>query len=360
MSEYNKIYDSDGNILYNEQDISELDDRVTALEDGSAEPTLPSYMVTEANTVLSNLVAKCEDKAYLFTVITDSHNDRNEVAPIAWSDAVSAMKWLNVKYKTDAVIHLGDVLEGVVNAEQMKNDLMKPVSDLLGISPKVFYCRGNHESDFAYDDPAHYELISTDELYAIEFRQNEEYVVRPSNKLYYYVDYGEDLRCVFLDSYMIGYAEGQTTSDLRENPDRARYGYDSEQITWFSTVALDTNRQVAVFSHMPASTANMPSNSWWTEENSQSFDSIKAVAKAFITGGGVIVGWFYGHIHDKKKTTLSAAGFTEIGLRNSFYVTESTGGVHNIPNFSIVAIKPDKRRVDVISFGQDADDYFTY
>lgn len=358
MSDYIKIYDGDGNILYDEQSVVDLDERVTALEDNTS--VIPSYMEAEANTVINNLVDKCKDKAFVFTVITDTHNDRNAAAPKAWSDACTAMKYVNLNYRTDAVIHLGDILEGVESAALMKQDLRKPVADLLKISPRVYFCRGNHESDFAYDDPDHYELISTDELYAIEGRQNEEFVVRPENKLYYYVDYGDDLRCVFLDSYMLGYTEGQTTSDLRENPDRARYGYDSEQITWFSSVALNTNRQVAVFSHMPASTANLPSNSFWTEENSQSFDNIRAVAKAFVTGGGVIVGWFYGHIHDKKKTTLSAAGFTEIGLRNSFYTSETTGGVHSIPNFSIIAIKPDKRRVDVISFGQDSDDYFTY
>lgn len=359
MSEYNKIYDSDGNILYNEQDISELDDRVTALEEGSS-VTLPSYMETEANTVLSNLVDKCEDKAYLFTVVTDSHNERNDIAKHAWSDVIKGMKWLYKQYKSDAVLHLGDIIHGVVDAPTAKNQIRESVNDMLNICPKVFLCRGNHESDMAYDTEHHYELISTDELYSLIARQNEEYVVRPENKLYYYVDYGQDLRCIFLDSDMIKYGEGQTTADLRQTYDGERYGYDADQITWFSTVALNTNRQVAVFSHMPASRSYMTASEYWTSENTESFDNIRAAAKAFITGGGTIVGWFYGHIHNMTKNKNSSAGFTEMGLRNSYYTEESTGGVHNIPNFYSIVIKPDKRRVDVISFGQDADDYFTY
>lgn len=336
------IYDVNGNPLY---------------DSGN---DYPEYLVTETETVLGSLVPACTDKAYLFTVITDSHNDRNSVAAAAWRDAVAAMGYIYKKYSSDAIIHMGDILQGVVSASTMKNDLIAPVADMRAITPNVFLCRGNHESDFAYDNPNHTELISTDELYAITARQNEQHVVRPGNKLYYYVDYGTDLRCVFLDSYMLGYGAGETTADLRQNPDRARYGYGSEQITWFSTVALNTSRQVAVFSHMSASTSNMSSDSWWTDENKQSFNDIRDAAKAFITNGGVLVGWFYGHIHTKKKSKLSAAGFTELGLRNSFYTSMTTGGVHSIPNFSLVAIKPDKRRVDVISFGQDANDSFTY
>lgn len=357
MSEYKKIYDANGNLYYNEQDIADLDSRVTALEGGYA--PLPSYMTTEANTVLASLIDACEDKTYLFTVITDSHNERTTVAETAWNDAMSAMGWLYNQYRSDAFIHLGDIIHGVLPASQAKDRLRESVNDMLKICPKVFLCRGNHESDFAYDEN-HYELISTDEIYALMFRQNEQYVVRPENKLYYYVDYGTDLRCIFLDSDMIKYESGQTTADLRQTSDGERYGYDSEQITWFSEVALDTNRQVVIFSHMPATRSYMTASDYWTSENTESFDNIRAAAKAFITGGGTIVGWFFGHIHNKSKNKNTNAGFTEMGLRNSFYTSETSGGVHNIPNFSIIAIKPDKRKVDVISFGQDADDSFTY
>ncbi len=354
------IYNLNGDLLFDESVVDGLEDRVTALENEVGSSGLPSYLETETAATINSLVTVCTKKTYLFMVITDSHIDRDSIAGVAWSDAMHAMKYINKHYKSDAVIHMGDILEGVVAPSVMKPRLSDAVSDLLNISPKVYLCRGNHESDFAYDDPDHYELISTDELYAIEFRQNEEFVVRPNNKLYYYVDYGEDLRCVFLDSYTLGYASGQTTSDLRENPDRARYGYDSEEIQWFTNVALNTNRQVVIFSHMPASTANMNSSSWWTTENSDSFDAIRATAKSFVDNGGTIVGWFYGHVHNKSKSKNSSAGFTEIGLRNSYYTSLTTGGAHSIPNFSVVAIKPDVRKVDVVSFGQDADDSFTY
>lgn len=353
MSNYNDVYEVDGSVLL---DGTELDSRVTDLEGSS---TLPTYLQSEANTVLSSVIDVCEDKAYLFMVITDSHNERNDIARMAWDDAMTAMQWLYKNYRSDAVVHLGDIIHGVVDAPTAKARIRESVNNMLNICPKVFLCRGNHESDFAYDAD-HYELISTDEIYSLTARQNEEYVVRPENKLYYYVDYGEDLRCVFLDSDMIKYGSGQTTADLRQNKDGERYGYDAQQITWFSDVALDTDRQVAVFSHMPATRSYMTASSYWTSENTESFDNIRAVAKSFIDNGGTIVGWFFGHIHNKSKNKNSSAGFTEIGLRNSFYTEESTGGVHNIPNFSVIAIKPDKRAVNVIAFGQDSDDSFTY
>lgn len=334
------IYDINGNRLDGEQ-------------------TYPNYLVTETNTVLASLPPVCTDKAYLFTVITDSHNDRNATAKVAWSDAVAAMGNIYKNYSSDALIHLGDIIHGVTDAATAKTNIKKTISQMRDICPNVFVCRGNHESDFAYYDE-HYELISTDEIYSLTERQNEQYVVRPENKLYYYVDYGTDLRCVFLDSDMIGYESGQTTADLRETSDGIRYGYDSEQISWFSTVALDTDRQVVVFSHMPASRGYMTASPYWTDENRNSFDNIRAAGKAFVDGGGVMVGWFFGHIHNKSKNKNSNAGFTEMGLRNSFYTSESSGGVHSIPNFSLIAIKPDTRTVDVISFGQDANDSFTY
>lgn len=351
------IYKPNGDLLLDEGDITDLDERVTVLEqqDGIS---LPSYLETEAATVLSSLIGKCEDKTYLFTVVTDSHNERNDVAKLAWSDAISAMHYLYNQYRSDAVVHLGDIIHGVEDVSTAKTVIRSSVNQMLDICPKVFLCRGNHESDFAYDTNNHYELISTDEIYALTCRQNEQYVVRPENKLYYYLDYGDDLRCVFLDSDMIGYASGQTTADLRQNKDGERYGYDAEQITWFSTVALNTDRQVAVFSHMPATRSYMTASSFWTDENRQSFDNILAAAKSFVTNGGTIVGWFFGHIHNKTKNNNGK--FYEIGLRNSFYTEETTGGVHNIPNFSIIAIHPDTKKVDVISFGQDADDSFTY
>lgn len=336
------VYDIDGN----------------RIDEGGVQPEYPNYLVTETNTVLASLPSDCLDKTYLFTVITDSHNERNDIARQAWSDAVAAMGYIQAHYKSDALIHLGDIIHGVLPVSEAKARIAESVNSMLAINPKVYLCRGNHESDFAYDDPNHYELISTDEVYALAERQHEEFVVRPSNKLYYYVDYGDNLRCVFLDSDMLAYSSGQTTADLRETADGVRYGYDAEQIAWFQNTALDTSRQVVVFSHMPASRTNMTQPTIWTDDNRNSFDNIKAVAKAFVDNGGVLVGWFYGHIHNSKKT--SSAGFTELGLRNSFYTSLTTDGVHSIPNFSLIAIKPDKRKVDVVAFGQDSNDSFTY
>lgn len=327
-----------------------------SLVDGSGQ-VFPDYLLSETNRVIQTLPTVCEDKTYLFLVIADSHNERDTVAKTAWSDAMAAIGRINDSYKADAIIHLGDIIHGVEDAAAEKAIIRKSVADMLRISPRVYLCRGNHESDFAYEEN-HWELISTNEIYALTDRQNEEHVVRPENKLYYYVDYGEDIRCVFLDSNMIGYSSGQTTNDLRETTDGVRYGYDAEQIAWFRDVALNTTRQVAVFSHMPASRTNMTQPSMWTDENRNSFDNIKTVASNFVSGGGTIVGWFFGHIHSKVKST--STGFTEFGLRNSFYTATTSGGVHSIPNFSLIAIKPDVRRVDVVSFGQDADDSFTY
>ena len=317
------------------------------------EESYPDYLVSETNSVLSDTVANCKTKTYLFAVITDSHNERDTTSKLSWNNAILAMKKINGKYPFDAVIHLGDIIHGVLPTDEAKDRIRESIANMRSVSDNVFICRGNHESNFAYD-PNHYELISTNELYALTARQNETNVVRVENKLYYYVDYGEELRCVFLDGDTMGYAEGETTDDIRQNAMGQRFGYNADEINWFSTVALNTSRQVAVFCHMPATHGYITAPGSWSDSyvSQQSYDDIRAVAKNFITNGGTIVGWFYGHVHKKDKHKNANAGFTELALRNSFG--------SKIPNFSLIAINTTDGKVDVISFGQDANDSFTY
>lgn len=166
----------------------------------------------------------------VFTLLTDSHVTVNGT----WKDTVAAIKEVDDVIHPDAIIHLGDLGDGILDKEYCRHYADIVLNDMKSIHPKVCMTVGNHDTNYFRGNP---DLLTEEEIYdyylaGIEAKGKEK------KQLWYYDDYeSRKLRLYFLHSY-----------DFHE---QLRYGYSMEEIEWLmqSLNTLPDDYRVIVFSH---------------------------------------------------------------------------------------------------------------
>lgn len=94
--------------------IAELDTRVTALENKggtSSSEDIPTYVATEAESVISKVVAAQSNRTFTFAAITDMHYGNSSYTD-GIQHACQAMKYIDKRIKLDAIAILGDYTDG--------------------------------------------------------------------------------------------------------------------------------------------------------------------------------------------------------------------------------------------------------
>lgn len=282
---------------------------------------LPSYFSSEVDDTVGKLEDYCQEKAFVVAVVTDSHLFNANVRLANWRDTISNIRAVNAKYPIDALLHLGDA----VNGDLPKVDtfaLLKGVrDDLINTTDCNFMLLGNHDINSFYDNMS--QPISEAEFYSVCERYNERYVTKRPNALpYWYKDYDEfGIRVIYLSASM---GDG-THGGQAEN-----WGYPLEELSWVENVALDTNNQVLFFSHMPMSEGYISS------DNSlpQNGNSLKIIVDNFINNGGVVVGLVNGHTHFDYKH--DNGNFIELSLGANV----NTGNTENKTGTEIISFAP--------------------
>ena len=342
----------------NEANISSLDNRVSALEGDD----LPSYFIGEAETCASSLVDACNEKSLVIAFNTDNHYGASN--GWNWGDTIGTIKKVNSLYPIDVIINGGDL----INGDETKAKDIERLNEMISGMSKAKDCSyatiGNHDDgSFTVSETP---LLSQGELFStIARHMGIKSDAIAEQKSYCYKDFdGLGLRLIVLDSHISNGSGGATPST---------WGYDTDQINWLSNVALDTNYQVVIFSHMGVTQE-------YSAANIQPVNgvAVRTAIESFIANGGVVVGFFHGHTHwDFIGKHSNTNGFYEIStgcsriqtgpitLYSGYYPSGATMPVREAYTvtqelWDLIVVKPTSRKVKMIRFGAGDDREFTY
>ena len=153
------------------------------------------------------------------------------------------------------------------------------------------------------------------------------------------------------------------------------WGYPLEEQTWFRDVALNTNKQVLCFSHMPFTTGFISDASSLPQYG----EDMKQIVINFISNGGIFIGLINGHTHFDLKlnngnfTEVSLGAQTNTGNTTNLYGTDAyihapeeavcygrIDGTVTQDLWSILVVKPDVRECKIIRFGAGEDISWNY
>lgn len=162
-----------------------------------------------------------------FALLTDSHFTVNGT----WEDTARNISEMAKVVDYDAVIHLGDLTDGMLSKNLTEKYVKKTLADLRNSGKPVYITIGNHDRNYFKNS---HRALSTDEM-------REVYEVPASKKLKY-LDYFVDIkekgvRLIFMESF---------------NNDRFfRYGYSNDQIQWLKSAIKTAHKgtKFFIFSH---------------------------------------------------------------------------------------------------------------
>ena len=328
-------------------------------------PELPSYFSDEVIDCRDKLESYCTEKALVFALVTDSHiyNYSDKKSKGWWKDTIRNIKAVNSVYQLDALVHMGDMVNGSLPKAETIDLIRETRDDLRSVLEPNFILVGNHDDNSFTSYP-----ITEAEMYALFCRYNEKDVTnRPTNKLYWYKDYNSlGIRVVFLSSHLGDGLDGQTSET---------WGYPQDEVTWFINEALDTDKQILMLSHMPFTQGYISGNSNLPTNGNLMIQAVNT----FIGNGGVVIGLINGHTHfDYINDNGSFHEISQGGELNTTNTSDKTGT--SIASFvpesaiqygrtertltqdlwNILVVRPTSRTCKLIRFGAGVDVTWTY
>lgn len=120
------------------------------IDDYIVEP-LPDYYVAEVDDTRNKLSALPSDN-FNYLIITDIHYSHSDFTPLKMKQMMGAFRRIANGANIDAVMCLGDLIEGGKNASKdtAKYQINRVVDEFADIRKPVLFARGNHD-DNAYD-----------------------------------------------------------------------------------------------------------------------------------------------------------------------------------------------------------------
>lgn len=223
------------------------------------------YYKQEIKLTADTVKHKCDRDSLVFGLMTDSHYVING----GWEDSVANLRAVHKKVHFDAMIHLGDLTDGMVPLDITKEYAEVVMKDLNSLSVPVYLTLGNHDSNY--------------------FRKNPEWMTREEQSQYYlnrdnpwyYVDFAaQKLRCLFLYSF--------------DHNETIRYGFPMEETEWVRMILKETpdDFSVLVFAHVPL----LPAMHFWSDQIRNS-DKMLKILEEYVEHGGTILAYVHGHNH---------------------------------------------------------------
>lgn len=208
---------------------------------------------------------KRNEDSLVFGLMTDSHYVING----GWEDSIANLQAVHGKVKFDAMVHLGDLTDGMVPLSITKEYADRVMADLKGLGIPVYLVLGNHDSNYFHGNP---EWMTQQE-------QSEYYLQR--QKPWYYVDFEKQrMRCLFLHSF--------------NHKEKVRYGFSAEEVEWVKQTLEQTpaDYSVLVLAHVPL----LAKMHFWSDEIRNSAE-MKQVFDEYVQKGGTILAYIHGHNH---------------------------------------------------------------
>lgn len=226
--------------------------------------------------IVSKVCAKETKKSLHFLLMSDSHYTVNGTWPDTFYHLQRTARALRAEgIRLDGFLHLGDMTDGLVQAEVTRDYVEAVREDIRELGMPLYYVLGNHDSNYFRNNP---ERFSKPEIIKLYLPQEQ--------KGYYYRDFPtQRLRMFFLESF--------------DSLEKVRYGFSEEELDWLeeALLSLPGDWHVLVCSHVPP----VPRLHYWSREIRGSGRLIRILRNFQASGAagnnGRLLGFLHGHNH---------------------------------------------------------------
>lgn len=203
-----------------------------------AEESKPAaFFLAEIEDTVKKIQELKDQDTIVLALLTDTHYTVNGT----WQDTAANLLAVHQEVLFDEVIHLGDLTDGLLSKEVLKNYTDKIRRDLEKLEIPIHLVLGNHDANYFGGNK---DILSLAE-------QAELYLKKEGKQTYYYVDYEQyKIRSIFLSSY--------------DNEETPRYGFDLGQIAWVKRIlkATPSGYHILIFCH----DAPLARLDYWSDE----------------------------------------------------------------------------------------------
>ncbi len=315
-------------------------DTILAFYQIEKEPEEKEYIFEqEIEETVDETLTKITDNSLVFGMLTDSHYTVNGT----WDTTVENLKKVGAQVGFDAVIHLGDMTDGMLSKRMLRSNVAKIFSDLRSLNVPVYMTIGNHDTNYFKGNP---EWLTEEEQYAYYLRYNEERIHREKGNLYYYVDYEKQkVRCLFLNSF--------------NHHESLRYGFSMEEVNWVRRTLAETPKGycVLVFSH----DAPLARLDYWASEIRNGEEMMGVLEEYHNRKGNCILAYIHGHTHADYVYTERAFPIVSIGCSKLEYFPDKKPegatryereiGMVTQELWDTLIVKPEERKLEFVRFG---------
>ena len=338
------------------------------------------YVQEIANTVASN-------SGLSFTFVTDTHIDGRSMYGNPSLEHLSNVTRISNLLPVDAIVHGGDLIDGVGVRTRSLNYISQGVSTLVKESKvPVLMTQGNHDdnSAYLYLDNRPSQHITAQDWYWNVTRNLEQYnIVQNEADLdgnYYYVDYeNEKIRMLVVNTNDLPYVLNDDGS-LKYLASNGDFAISNEQLNWIGDVALDFSGKedwgLVVISHVPL---HYPDDT--EAQKSRNSEILTDMLEAFMNGSSYTSPVYAGDFAQSVSVDFTTQGTRDViaciaghnhkdlskEINGIWYIT-SAASLANTRSynttdedaFDIFTIDKENRKIHVTRFGYGEDREFTY
>ncbi len=319
-------------------------------------------METMVNSAKARVEALRREDSLVLLVFSDLHA-RGAEDPV-FQKVKSQLKALTRAIPTDGIINLGDNMGMLGRETHVTNpDLKCIMTDMFSALRSVVPCplyliNGNHDAPGTdFFKPDFWNALVREELNALG--------AATTHGGWYYTDLREDVRLVFLSA--------PWQSDIESEIPTPIWAFGAEQLTWLREEALDTEKYVMLFCHVPmydrytgdmasmldvwtgtrAAKAYISTLCGWIDDAPEAVAILEGFAK---THPGKLVGEFSGHTH---ADSLWAPGEEKESVKNPLPCHQAVVRMAK-EGLDVLVVTPSARRVDLVRVGDGEDRNFGF
>lgn len=248
--------------------------------------------IRDTATKILSVKEEDKDESIAVALLADTHY----VAGGTWDDTVNNLRAVNEQVHFDAIVHLGDITDGLGTKALTEDYTNKVFEDMESLEIPVYPVIGNHDTNYFKGNP---EVMTAEEQVKLYYKVLE----NASNTPWYFKDDEEKgLRMIFLSSF--------------DPKQKVRYGFDEEEVTWLKDTLDSTPKslKVIIFAHIPL----LPEMHYWSKEIRNS-DKILDILKSDNAENGRIIGYVHGHSHCDQINTEHGFPIVSVGCNKLEY-----------------------------------------
>lgn len=279
----------------------------------------PSYFYAETADTIKKLANLRKSGTLFIVFITDSHMYTSSNNKQYFDVQMASIKAVCSAIKPDLLVHGGDMTNGSESKYTtigFTDAIVKQLKEINGNDTLILI--GNHDGNCISNSTNESERITESEMLTM-YRSWDDGFIYPEGKMYGHRDYDDlGLRVIRLHSYM----GDNTYGGLGTN-----WGYPNDEVTWFTSTALNTDHDIIILSHQTLS----PILQGYQESQDipHNGTTIQQAIDNWQNENRHCVGVIHGHVHwdyvSKGKTTItvidheSKEEISRIGTYGEFY-----------------------------------------